>query len=68
MVVLQIFGSWDQEIDSWFMNHEPLIPTLRLQKRLLLGIKIDRKIGIPFYCSSCGFRREQGDSVRDRNN
>ena len=28
----------------------------------------NRKIGIPFYCSSCGFRREQGDSVRDRNN
>ena len=28
MDVLQIFGSWDQEIDSWFTNHEPLIPTL----------------------------------------
>ena len=28
MEVLQIFGSTDQEIDSWFMNHEPLIPTL----------------------------------------
>ena len=26
--VLQIFGSWDQEIDSWFTNYEPLIPTL----------------------------------------
>ena len=28
MKVLQIFGLWDQEIDSWFTNHEPLIPTL----------------------------------------
>ena len=28
MEVLQIFGSWDQETDSWFTNHEPLIPTL----------------------------------------
>ena len=26
--VLQIFGSWDQGIDEWFMNHAPLIPTL----------------------------------------
>ena len=28
MEVLKIFGLWDQEIDSWFTNHEPLIPTL----------------------------------------
>ena len=28
MKFLQISGSWDQEIDSWFTNHEPLIPTL----------------------------------------
>ena len=28
MEVLQILGSQDQEIDSWFMNQEPLIPTL----------------------------------------
>ena len=28
MEVLQIFGSLDQEIASWFINHEPLIPTL----------------------------------------
>ena len=28
MEVLQIFGSWDQEIDLWFTNHQPLIPTL----------------------------------------
>ena len=28
MDVLQIFGSWDQGTDSWFTNHEPLIPTL----------------------------------------
>ena len=28
MVVLWIFDLWDQEIDSWFMNHEPLISTL----------------------------------------
>ena len=25
-----IFGSWDQETDLWFTNHEPLIPTLKL--------------------------------------
>ena len=25
--VLQVFCSWDKEIDSWFTNHEPLIPT-----------------------------------------
>ena len=29
MNVLRIFGSSDQEIDSWFSNHEPLIPTLK---------------------------------------
>ena len=28
MEVLQIFGSWDKEIDSRFTNHDPLIPTL----------------------------------------
>ena len=28
MDVLHISGSWDQEIDSWFTNYEPLIPTL----------------------------------------
>ena len=28
MEVLQFFGSWDQKIYSWFMNHKPLIPTL----------------------------------------
>ena len=28
MEVLQIFGLWDQEIDSWFTNNEPLTPTL----------------------------------------
>ena len=26
--VLRIFGSWDQEIDPLFANHEPLIPAL----------------------------------------
>ena len=26
---LPIFGSLDQEIDSWFTNYEPLIPTLK---------------------------------------
>ena len=32
MEVLQIFDSWDQEMDSWFMNHqEPLIPTLSVK-------------------------------------
>ena len=37
-----IFGSWDQEIDSWFTNHEPLIPTLSylhsLQKPTILTV------------------------------
>ena len=28
MEVLRIFGSWHQEIDSWFTNHEPLVSTL----------------------------------------
>ena len=28
MEVLHIFGLWDQKIDSWFMNPDPLIPTL----------------------------------------
>ena len=28
MEALQIFGSWDQEIDLWFTNHKPLIPAL----------------------------------------
>ena len=28
MEILQIFGLWVQEIDLWFMNHGPLIPTL----------------------------------------
>ena len=28
MEVLWIFGSWDQESNSWFINYEPLIPTL----------------------------------------
>ena len=27
MEVLQVFGSHDQEIDSWFTNHEPLLST-----------------------------------------
>ena len=28
MEVLQMFGSWDQKTDSWFTNHETLIPSL----------------------------------------
>ena len=28
MEILRIFGSWNQQIDSWFTNHETLIPTL----------------------------------------
>ena len=28
MEALQMFGLLDQEIDSWFMNHKPLIPAL----------------------------------------
>ena len=27
MEVFQNFGSWDQEIDSWFTSLKPLIPT-----------------------------------------
>ena len=30
MEVLRIFGFWDQEIGSWFTNHEPTIPTIIL--------------------------------------
>ena len=33
MEVLQILGLWDQEIDSWFTNHKPLIPTLNTIKQ-----------------------------------
>ena len=29
MEVLQISGSWDQEIDLWFMNRKTLIPSLQ---------------------------------------
>ena len=29
MEVLQIFGSLDQNIDLWFTNYQPLIPTLQ---------------------------------------
>ena len=29
MEVLHFFGLWDQKIDSWFMNPEPFIPTLK---------------------------------------
>ena len=28
MEVLQIFGSWEQEIDLGFTDHKPIIPTL----------------------------------------
>ena len=28
MEVLRTFGYLDKEIDSWFTNYEPLIPTL----------------------------------------
>ena len=36
MEVLKIFGLWDQEIDSWFTNQEPLIPTLIYYKTVLV--------------------------------
>ena len=32
--VLQIFGLGDQEIDSWFTNHEPLINSEQMHIRL----------------------------------
>ena len=34
MEVLWSFGSWDQEIDSWFTNHKPLIPTLAVFSKI----------------------------------
>ena len=34
MEVLQFFSLWDQEIDSWFTNNEPLIPTLHMNNYL----------------------------------
>ena len=37
MEVLQIFGFWDQETDSRFTNHEPLIPTLVMNKNQRMG-------------------------------
>ena len=30
MEVLQIFGLCDQEVDSWFTNHKPVIPALNI--------------------------------------
>ena len=43
--VLQIFGSWDEEIDSWLTNNEPLIPTLFFPESwrpiAVTGIKYD---------------------------
>ena len=46
MEVLQVFGSWDQEIDLWFTNHEPLIPTLHFKCNYL---KNQRHFAA-FYC------------------
>ena len=31
MEILLIFGLWDQEIDLWLTNHEPLIPNLKFR-------------------------------------
>ena len=62
MEVLRIFGSWDQEIDLWFTNHEPLIPTLLVEvtftvfgpKRFLFRLTIRIKLKCPLIlCFSC---------------
>ena len=36
MEVLPVFSSRDQETDSWFKNHEPLIPTLMSEKPVIV--------------------------------
>ena len=36
MEVFQIFDSLDQEIDSWFMNHKTLIPSLQFESHYSL--------------------------------
>ena len=41
MELLRIFDSWDQEIDSRFTNHEPLIPTLNLLTHFMQVIFFD---------------------------
>ena len=40
MEVLHSFGSWDQEIDSRFTNHEPLIPAYAYKKYVVCNLKI----------------------------
>ena len=47
MEVLQIFGSWDPEIDSWFTNHEPLILSLTMMTQLL-SLRSRNKLYITF--------------------
>ena len=39
MEVFQFFGLWDLEIDFWFTNHEPLIPTLEYQQNFDFNFK-----------------------------
>ena len=62
MEIFWIFGSWDQEIDLWFTNHEPLIPTLLVEviftvfgpKRFLFQLTIHIKLKCPLIlCFSC---------------
>ena len=46
MEVLPIFSSRDQETDSWFKNHEPLIPTLMSEKPVIVLQNLPRFSGI----------------------
>ena len=52
MEALQIFGSWDhQEIDLWFTNHEPLIPTL--VRGILYHINIIPNLELELFLKAC---------------
>ena len=50
MKVLQSFGSWDQETDSWFTNHNPLVPPLWL----FLYWRQDKQSATYLICLSLG--------------
>ena len=56
MEALKIFGSWDQEIDSWFTNHEPLIPTLLKSLEIeIFTFFIHHKLGERNCFNACQF-------------
>ena len=48
MEVLVVFGSRDQEIDSWFTNHEPLISILLKNHFLQIVRKLLYSLLCPF--------------------